>query len=254
MPCCADAGAVAVAEFLDPKRPHALVINGKDVVVWNDGPTDDKGKKTMGAWRCFEDACPHRLVPLSEGRVEKSGELLCAYHAWRFDGSGACTSIPQADEKKQEGFCKTRMAACRAMPMEEIDGLLWVWPETGADAALESLARRPRLIPELHAKDTKAKRLPWNMKDLPYGWDYFMENVLDPAHVPVSHHNIVGNRYTQAKPIALEPLGEVSTQEGFKFSVQTALADKPGIIEFQPPWGEKISNKHFHWDFGGFLQ
>jgi hypothetical protein len=26
------------------------------------------------------------------------------------------------------------------------------------------------------------------------GWDMFMENTLDPAHVPVSHHNIVGNR------------------------------------------------------------
>jgi phenylpropionate dioxygenase-like ring-hydroxylating dioxygenase large terminal subunit len=26
------------------------------------------------------------------------------------------------------------------------------------------------------------------------GWDMFMENVLDPAHVVVSHHNIIGNR------------------------------------------------------------
>ena len=32
-------------------------------------------------------------------------------------------------------------------------------------------------------------------RDIPYGWDMFMENVLDPAHVPVSHHNIVGNRF-----------------------------------------------------------
>ncbi len=25
---------------------------------------------------------------------------------------------------------------------------------------------------------------------MPYGWDYFMENVADPAHVPVSHQGL----------------------------------------------------------------
>lgn len=26
--------------------------------------------------------CPHRLVPLSEGRVNQQGELECGYHGW----------------------------------------------------------------------------------------------------------------------------------------------------------------------------
>ena len=42
---------IAVPEYLDPKRPHPLTILGKRVVVWQDG---------SGAWRCFDDACPHR--------------------------------------------------------------------------------------------------------------------------------------------------------------------------------------------------
>jgi nitrite reductase/ring-hydroxylating ferredoxin subunit len=55
--------------------------------------TDAESVRHDGArWRAFEDRCPHRLAPLSEGRVEADGTLLCAYHAWRFDGGGACTA------------------------------------------------------------------------------------------------------------------------------------------------------------------
>lgn len=57
---------------------------GKELVVWNDGQQ----------WRCFEDLCPHRKVPLSEGRVE-AGRLECAYHGWKFDNAGKTVSIPQ---------------------------------------------------------------------------------------------------------------------------------------------------------------
>lgn len=32
-------------------------------------------------WSVFEDRCPHRLAPLSEGRIEPStGHLMCSYH------------------------------------------------------------------------------------------------------------------------------------------------------------------------------
>ena len=76
---------VAVEEFTDKAKPHKFMFMGNDIVIWNDGKQ----------WRAFEDSCPHRGVPLSEGRVEANGELLCAYHAWKFDGEGKCTSIPQ---------------------------------------------------------------------------------------------------------------------------------------------------------------
>jgi phenylpropionate dioxygenase-like ring-hydroxylating dioxygenase large terminal subunit len=76
---------VAVVDFLDPSRPHAIQLLGKDLVLWRD---------SLSKWSIFEDCCPHRLAPLSEGRVESDGTLLCAYHAWRFDSQGNCVSIP----------------------------------------------------------------------------------------------------------------------------------------------------------------
>jgi hypothetical protein len=36
----------------------------------------------FGYFRCFEDRCPHRLAPLSEGRIDEQdgGTLMCNYH------------------------------------------------------------------------------------------------------------------------------------------------------------------------------
>ncbi|CAI0557923.1 unnamed protein product [Linum tenue] len=73
---------------LDKRVPHAKKVLGIDVVVWWD--------RNENAWKVFDDMCPHRLAPLSEGRIDQSGRLQCVYHGWCFDGSGNCKLIPQA--------------------------------------------------------------------------------------------------------------------------------------------------------------
>ena len=56
------------------------------------------------------DACPHKKVALSEGRITNGpcGSLLqCSYHGWTFDGeNGKCIEIPQtviAQRKRGDG-------------------------------------------------------------------------------------------------------------------------------------------------------
>jgi phenylpropionate dioxygenase-like ring-hydroxylating dioxygenase large terminal subunit len=227
---------VAVVEFLDPTKPHALQLLGKNVVLWRDG---------QDRWRCFEDACPHRLAPLSEGRIEADGNLLCAYHGWRFDSEGACAKIPQSQTPELERQHRDNPKACAiAYPTQEVQGLLWVWAESGPQSVARSQLRSPRLIPELAEPDDRVVKLFWNIRDLPYGWDYFMENVADPAHVPVSHHGIVGNRYTGAKYYDMPRLRDISTQEGFAFGVSQEEGFA-GFVQashdFQPPCLMKIT-------------
>ena len=219
---------VAVVEFLDPGCPHSLQVLGIDIVLWRD---------RAAVWRCFEDACPHRLAPLSEGRVEADGTLLCAYHAWRFNGEGQCVSLPQSKDAATEAtHCSNPKARAITYPTQERQGLLWVWTEAGVAAELESQQRSPRLIPELDDTSGHVVKAFWNIRDLPYGWDFFMENVADPAHVPVSHHGLVGNRYEDAKYYDMPRLREISTQEGFAFEVTpTAPTIKQTIHDFQPP-------------------
>lgn len=73
---------------LDKRAPHGKKVMGLDVVVWWD--------KNDNEWKVFEDSCPHRLAPLSEGRIDQWGRLQCVYHGWCFGGSGDCKLIPQA--------------------------------------------------------------------------------------------------------------------------------------------------------------
>ena len=224
---------VAVVDFLDPSRPHRMQLLGKELVLWRDGSSQ---------WRCFEDFCPHRLAPLSEGRVESDGTLMCAYHAWRFDAQGNCVSIPQSKDKLAEGrHCSNPLSCAVAYPTQERQGLLWVWPESGSQAQQLSQLREPRIIPELEDDSDKVVKLFWNVRDLPYGWDFFMENVADPAHVPVSHHGIMGSRYQDAQYYDMLPLREMSTQEGFSFEIKpTAPTIAQAVHDFQPPCQMRI--------------
>ncbi|XGV99721.1 MAG: Rieske 2Fe-2S domain-containing protein [Leptolyngbya sp. BL-A-14] len=225
---------IAVVEFLDPTRPHGIQLLGKDLTLWRDG---------TGKWRCFEDACPHRLAPLSEGRVEADGTLLCAYHAWRFDGSGTCQHIPQSKDPQTDARnCANPKANATAYPTQECQGLLWVWAEAGEQAQKESQLRSPRLIPELEPGVAKVEKKFWNIRDLPYSWDFFIENVSDPAHVPVSHHGLVGNRYRDAQYYDMPRLRDISTQEGFAFGVTTTVPTiEQTAHDFQPPCLMKIT-------------
>lgn len=226
---------IAVVDFLDSSRPHAMQLLGKEIVLWRDG---------SGKWRCFEDACPHRLAPFSEGRVESDGTLLCSYHAWRFNGDGNCVSIPQSkDEQTEAKHCSNPKSCAIAYPTQERQGLLWVWAESGSNAQLESELRTPRLIPELENYSEKEVQLFQNVRDLPYGWDIFMENVMDPAHVPVAHHGIIGNRYKDAKYFDMIRVRDMSTEEGFSFEVTpTAPNIEQWVYDFQPPSHLRITS------------
>lgn len=73
---------------LDKRKPHGKKVIGVDIVVWWD--------RNENAWKVFDDSCPHRLAPLSEGRIDQWGRLQCVYHGWCFGGAGDCKFIPQA--------------------------------------------------------------------------------------------------------------------------------------------------------------
>lgn len=185
-------------EILDPEVPHKFQLLGMDIVVWNDAPIEGglfgpkkkrakNAKRVGGQWRAFVDACPHRKVPLSEGRVEDDGSLLCSYHAWRFDGEGALVDIPQVETENELARIKSNPKSnCNAFPTQVIDGLLWVWADSSDDARLESALKEAPICqtPEGVSQE-KIWFGPWNFRELPYGADYFLENVVDPAHVEV---------------------------------------------------------------------
>jgi len=221
---------VHVTDIMDPIRPHKTQLLGMNIVIWNDGKTVN-GEKQLGEWHVFEDACPHRQAPLSEGRVEEDGSLLCSYHAWRFNGQGDCTALPYSPEHLQEKHKCSCRAKVRAFPTREEDGLLFVWPDWTPQGHEESKLKDPQLIEELHDPKLKDKwvKFPVNLRDLELGWDVFFENAMDPSHFLVAHHNVTGNRYTDPKWFDMKTYRKMDTDRG------VAVRGIPGIFDFRPP-------------------
>jgi phenylpropionate dioxygenase-like ring-hydroxylating dioxygenase large terminal subunit len=241
---------VAVVDVLDETKPHPTTLLGVDLVVWTDG---------TGKWNVFEDKCPHRLAPLSEGRVESDGTLLCAYHAWRFDGEGKCTAMPQASTAEEEERIKANVRSCAfKRPTMEAQGLVWAWGESGKDAENEAMMTPPLLVPEIEGigKSGRAAcggyRNHWQVRDLPYGWNAFFENAIDPAHAVVSHHTLVGSRYDDPAGFQCVVERPVSDAGGFRCAIDPAVPpfntigkyDAETSYDFQPPALLKIDWRH----------
>lgn len=93
-------------------RPIGRTVQGVPLVLF---------RGTDGRPSAFLDRCPHRNVPLSEGKVT-DGLLQCPYHGWRFDTGGACRMIPGL-VGSPDG--KARRAVTYATA--EQDGFVWVW-------------------------------------------------------------------------------------------------------------------------------
>ena len=69
---------------LEDDAPYAFTLLGTPLVFWKNkksGASDDAPE-----YSCVADMCPHRLAPLSEGRINDKGEIECGYHGWTFEG------------------------------------------------------------------------------------------------------------------------------------------------------------------------
>ncbi|KAH7560339.1 hypothetical protein JRO89_XS10G0002200 [Xanthoceras sorbifolium] len=157
---------------LDKRVPHGKKVLGLDIVAWWD--------ENESSWKVFDDACPHRLAPLSEGRIDKLGRLQCAYHGWCFNGSGSCNLIPQAPPNGPP--VNTSKKACVAIyPSTVQHDILWFWPNTDPKYKDIIEKKKPPYLPELD-DPSSAKLI--GSKDFPYGYEVLIENLADPSHLP----------------------------------------------------------------------
>lgn len=208
---------ISPVEDLDPKRPTPVTLLGLNLVIWKPRNADQ--------YSVFLDQCPHRLAPLSEGRVdEKTGHLMCSYHGWQFDPQGTCTYIPQAEHPNL--ITKNRHQLCAvALPCQQSNGLLWVWPDAlSADIAK---SKPLPLSPQIDA----SKGFVWSsfVRDLEYDWQTLVENIADPSHVPFAHHGVQGDR-ERGRPLPIDIVQ--STRELIE---ATSRGNFQTQMTFEPP-------------------
>ncbi|MDZ8239470.1 MAG: Rieske 2Fe-2S domain-containing protein [Nostoc sp. ChiQUE01a] len=180
---------VIFVQDLPQHRPYGFSLYDEPLVLFQDA---------SGKFACLKDICPHRTAKLSQGQVI-DGKLECLYHGWQFGANGKCLHIPQL----LAGATIPHNACVKSFTVVEKQGIVWLWPGNPEEADEELLP----ILTELDApKFIKRDYL----LNLPYDQSYFIENVIDPAHIPINHN---GKRFKRqnAQPLEMEVL-DVSSQ------------------------------------------
>jgi phenylpropionate dioxygenase-like ring-hydroxylating dioxygenase large terminal subunit len=206
---------------LEPGRIERVSVAGRGLALFLDA---------NGAPAALVDRCPHRSARLSDGRV-RNGEIECLYHGWRFDARGACVDAPQ----QPRGVALPERACALSAPVKVEQGLVWVW---GGSEGRHG-EHIPHTVPSIDREDVRSVDF---AMDLPYGQDYFVENVLDVAHIHIAH---AGTRGGGDRRLAgpLEFLLEHESSEGFAATFRTlGLEGAPrtdglrrAYVEFRAP-------------------
>ncbi len=153
-------------------RPLARTLMGVPLVVFAgaDGPV------------VLVDRCPHRAMPLSEGRVE-NGAIACRYHGWMFAEGGRCVHVPGTDAIPS--------APAQALPVTVRAGLVWT-----------SLSRAPSPFPKLppEMEDVALDTFLWSPPTATARLLDAVENHLDPAH-PHYLHPLIVRSPTRRRPV-----------------------------------------------------
>lgn len=165
-------------------QPVARRILDKPVVVF---------RTEGGAAAAFDDCCPHRMVPLSLGRIEGEG-LRCGYHGLKFATDGSCVLIPGQDEIPR-GF------DVKAYPVVERWRMVWIWMGEPGQAD-------EREIPNLPWLDDAGWRAPGGV--IRYGCDYrlLIDNLLDLSHTTFVHQSTIGTDDVATTPVTSERIGD----------------------------------------------
>jgi phenylpropionate dioxygenase-like ring-hydroxylating dioxygenase large terminal subunit len=150
-------------------------IGGRSVLIQNND----------GRIRAFENACPHRLMPLQTASFGQA-RMVCPYHGWVFDSAGKVKSIPK--EQSLYAFSpQEREELClREYAVETVGELVFVNLDKNPIPISEQFA--PELIERL--KDISGHFSEVSVHtEIPvrYNWKLNFENVLDHQHVPYVH-------------------------------------------------------------------
>ena len=146
-------------------------------------------RQSNGAPVALEDACVHRKLPLSMGRI-RGDEVECGYHGLRFDATGACVAIPCS------GYIP-RNARVRRYPLEQRCGLLWIWMGTEDAADPNTILSIP------HWNDAAWSRTVGDTMTVDCHYLYLTDNLLDPSHVAWVHPSSFGDASCEATPVGV---------------------------------------------------
>lgn len=150
-------------------------IGGRSILIQNSG----------GKIRAFENACPHRLMPLQTAAFGQ-GRMVCPYHGWVFDDAGKVKTIPKEQTLYQFSPEECQSLRLNEYAVEVLGNLVFVNLDANPLPIEQQFSRE--LIQKLRDISSHFGDVSVHV-DIPtqYNWKLNFENVLDSQHVPYVH-------------------------------------------------------------------
>ncbi len=142
----------------------------------------------------LEDACPHRKLPLSMGRL-LGDRVECGYHGLTFDAGGAC--VHAATQQRIPSGARVHSYATA-----DKWGLTWVWMGEAA------LADPGRIVHLDHYGEPGWGITGGDALTCACHYLYLMDNLLDPSHVAWVHRTSFAAAGTEDTPLETELLDD----------------------------------------------
>ncbi|UPK38247.1 aromatic ring-hydroxylating dioxygenase subunit alpha [Bradyrhizobium sp. 186] len=197
-------------------------ICGKKIVLY---------RRLDGHPVALDDACWHRLVPLSQGKLD-GDNVICGYHGLVFEPGGRCIHMPSQE--------MINPSACvRSYPVVVRHRLVWIW--TG-DPALADASK----VPDLHWQDDSNWVGDIETLRLPCNYRLVLDNLMDLTHETFVHAGSIGDASVAETPFSVTHSNDTVTVTRWMLNVDPPpflkkQLGKPGnvdrwqIITFQVP-------------------
>jgi phenylpropionate dioxygenase-like ring-hydroxylating dioxygenase large terminal subunit len=209
----------------DAELKHALLprtICNKKIVMY---------RTEAGEPVALEDACWHRLVPLSLGKLI-GDEVRCGYHGLKYNAAGRCTEMPSQETINPS-------ACVRSFPVIEQHRFVWIWP---GDPALAD----PALVPDLHWCNDPGWAGDGKVIHPACEYRLVVDNLMDLTHETYTHSSSIGNDAVAEAPFETNVGDRTATVTRWMIDIEpppfwrTQLGrdgnvDRWQIIHFQAP-------------------
>jgi vanillate O-demethylase monooxygenase subunit len=199
-------------------RPRTFL--GRRVVMFR----DEEGKV-----QAVSGVCPHRMMPMEEGRLE-GDQLACGYHGLTYDvHTGQCVKSPNSLTLPRCSLVK--------YPAKEIGPLVWIW--VGDPKRAETTEVPPQASIGIGLDGWATQCVDYKMLKARY--ILLLDNLFDLSHIYYVHRSILGD---SGRMTLLDP--RVEHRDG-RLVVYREVMDVP-IDDFDrlnyPEVGERVSKRN----------
>jgi phenylpropionate dioxygenase-like ring-hydroxylating dioxygenase large terminal subunit len=191
------------------QSPYAATILCEPVAIY---------RRTDGSYAALDDACPHRKLPLSMGRVQ-GDHLECGYHGLTFDCGGTCVKAPTNGSVPPD-------VGVRSYPVHARYGLVWIWMGDPARADPADIFHVE------HWDDPEWGTTVGDDMTIACNYLYITDNLLDPSHVAWVHPSSFAGAGSDDTPMETTIREDGTAEDGI--TVWRWILDEPAAPFYAP--------------------